>query len=147
MPSRRKMCAKLRITVVVPAPEEPVTAMIGCLTDMRVLTDSDARFRAEQRALVEQRRAEWPVGATLELGVVAFDALDFVARTHDQRYALVQLIRLHLHDALVTGRRQTARLLDEQADRVGLVQQAQSPCPAGVFGVARIHEDTTAHQD
>jgi hypothetical protein len=29
------MCAKLFITVVVPAPEEPVTAMTGCLIDMR----------------------------------------------------------------------------------------------------------------
>src|SRR5262245_8827992 len=35
MPSRRKMWAKLCITVVVPAPLDPVTAMIGCLTDMR----------------------------------------------------------------------------------------------------------------
>jgi len=28
------MCWKLCITVLVPAPEEPVMAMIGCLTDM-----------------------------------------------------------------------------------------------------------------
>jgi len=28
------MCAKLFMTVVVPAPEEPVTAIIGCLIDM-----------------------------------------------------------------------------------------------------------------
>ena len=34
MPSRRKMCANAFITVVVPAPEEPVTAMTGCLIDM-----------------------------------------------------------------------------------------------------------------
>ena len=34
MPSRRKMCANAFITVVVPAPEEPVTAMTGCLMDM-----------------------------------------------------------------------------------------------------------------
>jgi hypothetical protein len=28
------MCWKLRITVVVPAPDDPVMAMMGCLTDM-----------------------------------------------------------------------------------------------------------------
>ncbi len=33
MPSRRKMCAKLFMTVVVPAPEDPVTAIMGCLMD------------------------------------------------------------------------------------------------------------------
>jgi hypothetical protein len=27
--SRRKICSKVRITEVVPAPEEPVTAMMG----------------------------------------------------------------------------------------------------------------------
>ena len=31
------MCAKLFMTVLVPAPEEPVTAMTGCLVDMCVL--------------------------------------------------------------------------------------------------------------
>ena len=32
--SRRKTCWKVRITVVVPAPDEPVIAMMGCLADM-----------------------------------------------------------------------------------------------------------------
>jgi hypothetical protein len=32
--SRRKMFSNARLTVVVPAPEEPVTAMMGCLIDM-----------------------------------------------------------------------------------------------------------------
>jgi hypothetical protein len=36
MRSRLKICVKLFMTVVVPAPLEPVTAMIGCLTDMSV---------------------------------------------------------------------------------------------------------------
>jgi hypothetical protein len=31
------MCAKLFMTVLVPAPEEPVTAMTGCLVDISVL--------------------------------------------------------------------------------------------------------------
>jgi hypothetical protein len=33
-PSRRKMCSKVRVTEVVPAPDEPVIAMMGCLADM-----------------------------------------------------------------------------------------------------------------
>src|SRR5438105_12191367 len=66
MPSRRKMCAKLCITVVVPAPEEPVTAMIGCFTDMSGFLEptpgrasargSRQRLGPQQRALVEERR-------------------------------------------------------------------------------------------
>src|SRR5512141_578359 len=32
--SRRKMCWNVRVTEVVPAPDEPVIAMTGCFTDM-----------------------------------------------------------------------------------------------------------------
>src|SRR5512134_1376432 len=32
--SRRMMCSKASFTVEVPAPDEPVTAMMGCLLDM-----------------------------------------------------------------------------------------------------------------
>ncbi|MGH3922072.1 MAG: hypothetical protein ACRDTT_04240 [Pseudonocardiaceae bacterium] len=32
--SRRKICSKVRITDDVPAPEEPVMAMIGCVADI-----------------------------------------------------------------------------------------------------------------
>src|SRR5437016_14477595 len=81
MPSRRKMCAKLCITVVVPAPEEPVTAMIGCFTDMSGFLEptpgrasargSRQRLGPQQRALVEERRDVRPVRAALVLGVVA----------------------------------------------------------------------------
>jgi hypothetical protein len=35
-PSRRKMFSNVRVTEVVPAPLEPVMAMMGCLSDMRV---------------------------------------------------------------------------------------------------------------
>jgi hypothetical protein len=31
------MCSKAFLTVVVPAPDEPVTAITGCLLDMLVL--------------------------------------------------------------------------------------------------------------
>jgi hypothetical protein len=32
--SRLKICSKVRLTEVVPAPEEPVIEMMGCLIDM-----------------------------------------------------------------------------------------------------------------
>jgi hypothetical protein len=34
MCSRRNIQLKVRVTDVVPAPEEPVTAMMGCFADM-----------------------------------------------------------------------------------------------------------------
>jgi len=34
--SRRNIHSKVVLTVLVPAPEEPVTEMMGCLADMRV---------------------------------------------------------------------------------------------------------------
>src|SRR5438309_38180 len=129
MPSRRKMCAKLCITVVVPAPEEPVTAMIGCFTDMWGFLEptpgrasargSRQRLGPEQRALVEERRDVRPVRAALVLGVVALDALHLVARAEDQRHALMKRERIHLHEALAAGRRATPGLLHQQADGIG----------------------------
>src|SRR5437764_12850361 len=117
MPSRRKMCAKLCITVVVPAPEEPVTAMIGCFTDMSGLLeptpgrsgarDSRQRLGPEERALVEERRDVRPVRAAPVLGLLALDALHLVARPEGQRPALVDGVRLHLPDPLCRGRRAT----------------------------------------
>ena len=47
--SRRKICSKVRRTVVVPPPDEPVTEMMGCLTDIG--------SGPEQAALAEERRA------------------------------------------------------------------------------------------
>jgi hypothetical protein len=41
MPSRRNKCSKDAFTVLVPAPEEPVTAMTGCLTDMLQISSKD----------------------------------------------------------------------------------------------------------
>lgn len=34
MRSRRKICSNVALTELVPAPDEPVMEMIGCLTDM-----------------------------------------------------------------------------------------------------------------
>ena len=34
--SRVKMCSNARLTVVVPAPDEPVTTTTGCFLDMKI---------------------------------------------------------------------------------------------------------------
>jgi hypothetical protein len=41
MCSRRKICSKVRLTDVVPAPEEPVTDMIGYFADTSASSFSD----------------------------------------------------------------------------------------------------------
>src|ERR1700693_320639 len=119
-PSRRKMCAKLFITVVVPAPDDPVTAMMGCWVDM-----SKPRLGSEHRALVEERRAVRTVRTTGVLGVVAFDTLDFVAGSENQRNPLMQRFRHDVEQAFASGRGAAAGLLGVQAGRVGFVQKAQ----------------------
>src|SRR3989440_12829098 len=106
-----------------------------------------SRLGPQQRALVEERRDVRPVRAALVLGVVALDALHLVARAEDQRHALVERERIHLHEALAAGRRATPGLLHQQADGIGLVQQPQPARPARGAGVPRIHEHATAHQD
>ena len=44
--SRRKIWSKMFLTDVVPAPDEPVMAMIGCLADMRRLLPDPERSLA-----------------------------------------------------------------------------------------------------
>jgi hypothetical protein len=41
MCSRRNIQLNVRVTEVVPAPEEPVTAMIGCFADMMLSLRAD----------------------------------------------------------------------------------------------------------
>src|ERR1700730_2796595 len=53
--SRRKISSNVRITDVVPAPEEPVITMIGCLTDM-VCAPYRSAVGAEEAARTEQLR-------------------------------------------------------------------------------------------
>jgi hypothetical protein len=43
MPSRLKIRSKVRLTDVVPAPEEPVTEIMGCLTDIIILLAQPVR--------------------------------------------------------------------------------------------------------
>jgi len=51
MRSRRNIQLKVRVTEVVPAPEDPVTAMIGCFVDMRVLLPNSYQLRNNERSL------------------------------------------------------------------------------------------------
>src|SRR6202049_1227470 len=143
MPSRRKMCAKLFMTVVVPAPEDPVTAIIGCLMDTQNSPELTYRraqrskpcLRPEQRAFVEERRAERPVRAAFVFGVGALDPFELGARAQDQRNTLMQRLGLPLHQTLVTCGRAPPRLLHQQTDRICFVQQAQPSRPALVLAV------------
>mmetsp|Transcript_38700 Transcript_38700/g.90534 ORF Transcript_38700/g.90534 Transcript_38700/m.90534 type:complete len:397 (+) Transcript_38700:1162-2352(+) len=140
--SRRKMFSNVRVTDEVPAPLLPVMAMIGYLWLMAFSDGSGSG--SEQAALGKQgwRCCAWPGFA-----VVALDELDLVLRTEDQADALVQRCRLHAQHRLAPGGAATAGLLDHEADRVGLVQQAQPPRLVRVLGVARVQEDAAAHQD
>ena len=81
MPSRRKMFSKVRVTLEVPAPLEPVMATMGCLWDMGSLVSV-----AEQAASAEQRRGRKLVH---RLVVVALDAFDLVRAAEHQADALV----------------------------------------------------------
>jgi hypothetical protein len=59
----------------------------------------------------------------------------------------VQGVGLDVHQPAAAGARAPARLLDEEGDGAGLVEQAQPACPCGVLAVARVQEDPAAHQD
>ncbi len=87
-PSRRKMFSKVRVTDVVPAPDEPVMAMMGWRSDM-------VRPRDLKMGLINRETGCAVATGALELdldrlGVVTLDALDLILRTEDQADALVQ---------------------------------------------------------
>ena len=54
--SRRKMFSKVRVTLLVPAPEEPVMAMMGWRSDM-VCSQSRKRLRSENSGVPLSRVA------------------------------------------------------------------------------------------
>src|SRR5260370_30709552 len=118
MPSRRKICSKVRRTEVGPAPDGPVTAVIGCLADM--LLRPPVGVRSEQATRSEERRIVFKL---VVVAVIPLDALDLVAGPEHESNPLVRSLRLHLEDGLVARTGAAAGLFDEKADRVGLVQQ------------------------
>src|SRR2546423_9718724 len=94
------MCWKLFITVVVPAPDEPVTAMMGCRWDMAAASDLRG---AEYGALVEQRRDVGLVGPGVVVQVIALDALDFFVGAQDRRRALLDFLRDDVEQRTASG--------------------------------------------
>src|SRR5512134_1831614 len=99
---------------------------------------------AEQAARAKERRV---VGLLVVVAVVLLDALHLVLRAEHEPRALVQARGLDLQHRAVARARAPARLLDDHADRVGFVQQAQAPAPALLALVARIEEHAAAHED
>src|SRR5262245_26965939 len=109
--SRRKICSKVRVTEVVPAPDEPVHAMTGCLADMLVLRrPGSVHFRLEQTPRVEERRA---VAALRTLAVITLDQLDFQACAEHDGDPLITRLRLNGEHTLRACARGTAGLLHD----------------------------------
>src|SRR5208337_4839281 len=114
--SRRKIWSNVFLTDVVPAPEEPVIAMMGCLID--ILVGSVLRsLSAEETAFPEKRSALSGVA----FAVVEADSFHLVLRAEDQGRSRVNGGRLDLEYAVKAVYRRAARLFDEERDRVRLV--------------------------
>src|ERR1700722_3546177 len=104
--SRRKIQLNVRVPDVVPAPEEPVTAMMGCLADM--IGPLGPFTLDEERALLEQRRAVDAVQPLVVLQMIALNALDLRAASENQRDALVQFVGYAIEDATAAPRGRAA---------------------------------------
>src|SRR3954451_25199812 len=140
MPSRRKIWSKVCLTVVVPAPEEPVTEMIGCRADIALRSPSGPKQAAvpeEGRALTVPRAA----------GAVVGDALDLLAVAEDERHALVQRLGLEVEDARPAVGRGPAGRLDEEPQRAGPFHEPQAAAQVAGPDVARVEEDAAASED
>src|SRR5271166_5653314 len=139
----------MRITDVVPAPEEPVTETIGCLRDMLPLSSRWTRGflaggRAEQPANSVKREV---LSGLIVLTMVFLDALDLLGRTKHERDALVQTVGNYVEHSLPSGARQATGLLDEEGHRVRLVEQPQLPRLRRVFRVPGIEKHSSPGED
>src|SRR5687768_12892644 len=112
MPSRRKIWSKVCLTVVVPAPEEPVTEMIGCF-----LLKGSA---PEQAAPAEERG-----GLGFGEVVVGGDALHLLGRAEDEGGALVQARRALVEQPVAAVGGAAAGLLDQEGHRRAFVDAAE----------------------
>src|SRR3954471_12471265 len=138
------MCWNVFVTVVVPAPEDPVTAMTGCLADMFAPRRSGA---AEQRPDVEERVRVGLDASRVMLRVIADQALDLAPRSEDDRDALVERAGLDFEQPGAARRGGSSGLLHDHRHRRGLVEQAQAAGTRRLLRVARIHEEAAADQD
>src|SRR3990172_9239319 len=100
-------------------------AMTGYLSDMA--PPSAAVCAAEQPARAEQGCV---VGLRVEVAVVLIDALDLVPRAQHEALPRVHARGFPLQPRGLAGARAPARLLDQHADRVRLVEQAQAAAAA-----------------
>ena len=78
--------------------------------------------------------------------MVARDLRDLVARAEHQRHALVQRLGLEVEDTLLAVGCRAAGLLDQEGDRVGLVDQAQAAVLIARTCVGWVEEDSAARQ-
>src|SRR5262245_9386327 len=117
--SRRKMLAKVRVTEVVPAPDEPVMAMMGCRSDMAFVPLHPSG--TEQTAGGKERRA----------------ALGFMNRT------VRVSVREHAARADVFGKQEAQVVFRQLAVTVGkqpagLAKPCAVQCIAHAAGIGKV---------
>jgi hypothetical protein len=81
------------------------------------------------------------------LRVVAGHHRHFIARSQEHRHALVQLVWLDVHDAVLAVGGRATGLLHDEGHRIRLIHQPQLARHRGVARVGRVHEDAAAVQD
>src|ERR1035441_8887049 len=96
---------------------------------------------------VEQRRGIGLVGTGVEFAVIALDALDLILRAQDKWHPLVNRGGCDIEYSVSAGRSPAAGLFDDHGHRVGFVKQPQAAGYIRILVVARVHEQSAAHQD
>src|SRR5579863_5527010 len=139
IPSRRKMCSKVRLTEVVPAPEEPVTEMIGYLTDMGCLCSL-----AYQTASPEKGRT---LGGKLRVRMIAFDEVDDIERAKHERRPRMKIRGRDRQDRAHAVRRRAARIFADQRDRIGFIEEPQPSGAVAGAQISRIEKHAAAVED
>src|SRR5262249_5208721 len=139
---------------VVPAPEEPVTAMTGCLADIGTFLRANAQVGSPNRlsgmAAGEEPSSFKQGGVELELvvvTVVTLDSLHFRAGPEHEAHPLMSALGDDIQDRSMPGAGPASGLLDNEADRVSLVEQAQTSGLGQVLAIARVHEHAPAHEN
>ena len=75
------------------------------------------RLARKQRALLKQWRTVFLIDATVVITVIALESFDFIARTDDDGYALMDLLGFNIKNAHTPSRTNAASLLSA---RLGL---------------------------
>ena len=138
-PSRRKIWSKVFLTVVVPAPDEPVTKMIGCRRTSAPPHAPEEPTRGEQRELARRRTA----------GAVAGSArlVRPCPRAEDQRRARCAGRAAEVEDRRAARRWPLRRPARTGTRRVRLVDQAHPAVPVVRPFVGRVQVDAARGED